>query len=157
MCDIHGRIAQRTDVGNDLIVEPSDADALHADLVSGFFHPPRIIVCGFEGTVDDEITIVSHVELWPWRTIVRGSFTQSGSVVSNESLKGLEDRARQRAWFEQWSLADDVGTEYHQNGASRGGDGFCSDVHVECRTPVPAEATRLSIMAPRGHLIEVAL
>ncbi len=151
------RIAHRVHVSNDLAVEPSDAAALHADLVSGFFHPPRIVVCGFEGSVDDEVTIVSHIELWPWRTIVRGSVTHSGSIRSNENSPGASDRMHQRDWFEQWSLADDVGTEYHRAGGGRGGDGFCADVEVQFRTAVPAEATLLSITAPGDHRIEMAL
>ena len=114
-------------------------------------------MCGFEGSVDDEVTIVSHIELWPWRTIVRGSVTHSGSIRSNENSPGASDRMHQRDWFEQWSLADDVGTEYHRAGGGRGGDGFCADVEVQFRTAVPAEATLLSITAPGDHRIEMAL
>jgi hypothetical protein len=78
-------------------------------------------------------------------------------ISSNQGFPSKRDGTRQTDWFQQWSLADDVGTEYHQTGAGRGGDGFCSDVDVQFRAAVPAEATRLSITAPGGHRIEVAL
>jgi hypothetical protein len=139
-------------------VEPSEANRLHADLVAAFFHPPRIVECGFEGFADREVTIVSHVEWWPWRTVVCGSVTRSGSIGYNEGLPSESDSARQDfTWFREWSLVDDVGTDYHQVGAGRSGDGFCSDVDVRFRTPVPPEATRLTITTPGGHRIEVPL
>ncbi|MAT05343.1 MAG: hypothetical protein CL424_09920 [Acidimicrobiaceae bacterium] len=76
-------------------MEPSDANALHADLVAAFFRPPRVVACGFEGFADGEVTIVSHVELWPWRTVVRGSVTRSGSVGYNEGWPSESDGVRQ--------------------------------------------------------------
>lgn len=139
-------------------MDQPDPDSLHADLVAQIFHPPRVIACGFEGKVDNDVTIVSHVELWPWRTVVRGSVTRAGSIAYNQGMPGpMDPRGDQMNWFTQWALTDDVGTDYHQVGAGRGGDGFCSDVDVRFRTAVPSNATRLSIFTPGGHRIEVPL
>lgn len=148
------RLVDAPRVSNHRVVEPSDADASHADLVVAFFHPPRVVVCAFESSVDDEITIVSHVELWPWRTIVRGSVTHAGSNADHTMSDGGH---LTRSWLQQWSLVDDVGTEYQKAGAGRGGDGFCQDVEVRFSTAVPPEARMLTITAPGGHRIELTL
>ncbi|MAT07037.1 MAG: hypothetical protein CL424_18540 [Acidimicrobiaceae bacterium] len=144
-------------MNNHLTVEPSDADALHAELVAAFFHPPRIVVCGFEASLDDEVIIVSHVELWPWRTVVRGSLTHPGSIGYDDRTAGPGEMMRRLEWFHEWSLTDDVGTSYHQVEAGRGGDGFCSDVNVAFQPAVPSEATLLTIAVPGYQDIEVAL
>jgi hypothetical protein len=136
-------------------VDPDAADALHAELVGAFFHPPRIAVCGFEGLINDDVLIVSHLELWPWRTVVRCSVTRPGSIGHND---GATDGTKPiRIWLHDWSLQDDVGTEYRPSGAGLGGDGFCEDVDVRFSNAVPAEATLLTIVAPTGRRIEVAL
>jgi hypothetical protein len=155
----HGRrLADHRRVSDHHLVEQPDADAVHADLVARLFHPPRVVACGFEGAVDDDVTIVSHVELWAWRTVVRGSVTRVGSIAYNEGMPDASDpRGDVGSWLREWRLADDVGTEYRPAGAGRGGDGFCSDVHFSFRTAVPAGATRLTIVTPDGHRIEVPL
>ena len=138
-------------------MEQSDANALHADLVAAYFHPPRIVVCGFEGSGNDDVTIVSHVELWPWRTVVRGSVTRPGSIDYNEGPPNPEDDVGDMGWYEDWALVDDVDTEYRKAGAGRHGGGFCSDVEVSFENAVPPDATRLTIFTPGGHCIELPL
>jgi hypothetical protein len=136
-------------------VEPAAADALHAELVGAFFHPPRIAVCGFEGFINDDVLIVSHFELWPWRTVVRGSLTRPGSIERNDGTTDVT--YPDRIWLYDWSLQDDVGTDYQLSAAGLGGDGFCKDVDVRFGNAVPATATQLTIVAPTGRRIEVAL
>ena len=145
-------------MGNHCVVESSDANASHADLVAAFFHPPRVVACGFEGSVGDVVTIVSHIELWSWRTVVRGSVTLAGSIGYSQDRTAEPDWAREAGtWFREWSLVDDVGTDYEQAAAGRGGDGFCSDVEVRFSTAVPPEATRLTIIRPGGHRVDTPL
>jgi hypothetical protein len=44
------------------------------EMVETFVHPPRIVVVGARHDLgDDRLLIVSHVELWPWRVVVRGT------------------------------------------------------------------------------------
>ena len=139
-------------------MKPTEADALHATLVAAFFHPPRLVVCAHEGLIDDDVLVLSHVELWPWRTVVRGSVTRPGSIKHNEGAPGPQgELGPSSTWLHDWSLQDDVGTEYHLSSSGLGGDGFCRDVDVRFRTPVPAEATRLTIVAPTGRRIDLAL
>lgn len=135
-------------------MEPPNSFALHADLVSAFFHPPRVVACAFESSIDDEVTIVSHVELWPWRTIVRSSVTHADSVAGNTTSDWVHQAG---SWLQQWSLVDDVGTEYQMAGGGRGGDGFCQDTEFRFSTAVPPEARMLTITAPGGHRIELML
>lgn len=136
-------------------MEPSEANALHAELVAGFFRPPRIVGCGYRGRDGQDVLIVSHVELWPWRTIVRASVTRRGSIATNEGHP--DDHTFTDRWLQDWSLDDDVGTRYLPSGAGIAGDGFCRDVEAQFATAVPSTATRLTIHVPTGGRIDIML
>jgi len=130
-----------------------DADRLHTDLVAAFFHPPKLISCGRRLTDGDgAITIISHVEVWTWRTIIAGSRARNDGV----QLSGTKLRESVE-WFGGWSIVDDVHTEYRQLGAGSGGDGFCVDFHIKFSSAVPTHATQLVLTTPNGDDIELTL
>lgn len=150
-----------------------------SDLVDAFMQPPRLLQIDRRlETHDGVVRVLSHLELWPWRVVLRGAFAdknetddgvrqptipsqtdvQGPSTVSVGVL-GRERLARSRAamdWTLGWSIADDLGTGYRMIGASSGGGGRWWDFEVTFEPPVPTNVKRVMISAPDGELVEVA-
>lgn len=154
-----------------------------AELIDAFFHRPRLVNIGYRSeTTDGDVLIVSHAELWPWRVVLRGlrankravnsqrarvtapvapddsSGTLSGSVVELTQAARDEHRAR-TTWYTEWSVRDDLSTEYRMVGAGDGGSGgeIWSDFCVEFHPTVPPSALTLTFDHAAGESIEVRL
>jgi hypothetical protein len=161
--------------------EPSDVTA--PKLVDAFIHPPDVADVGFRAeSTAGEVLIVSLVEVWPWRTVIRGlradksasvsslgarpqpdSDAPSGVVVGAARLmpdqEMLERQRAVAAWYTAWRVADDVETEYRSVGAGGGGSGgaLWSDFRIEFQPGVPQTARHLAIISPDGHEISLHL
>jgi hypothetical protein len=133
-------------------VDDEEADRLHAELVEAFFHLPCLVTVGSRRTTAAAVTIVSHVELWPWRTIIAGSVAPADGVDRSH-----RDRRERAEWFTWWSISDDVSTDYRQQGGGSHGNGFCSDFHIRFEPAPPVEATLLVVTTPDGDVIDVQL
>ena len=156
-----------------------------AELVDAFVHPPTILTVARRDELSDgRVRIVSHLELWPWRVVVRGvranrfptmpkhatrqpyEFDESSSELASGRVDIHEpDAAEVRAfrkeseWMTGWRLSDDVGTEYQLLGAGSGGSGgeLWSEFHSEFHPRVPSDARVLSIHPPDDDAFPVAL
>ena len=115
-----------------------------AELVDAFVHPPEIVAVGHRGeTESGEVLVVSHLELWLWRVVVRclrahrvppanhgpsleavPDANGSGVAVMRVVMAGPEEtelRRSQTAWLQQWQLTDDIGTSYRMSRAGSSG------------------------------------
>lgn len=156
-----------------------------AELFDAFMHPPRIVSIGHRSvSVAGEIRIVSHIELWPWRVVVRGTRANRHAVpkpsqrldsrassplvdpaTSVPSVVGAieiqvspsEDHRVASRWFMNWRLIDDVGSEYRPAGGGGHGAHGWSDFAIQFEPAVAVEARRVSIETPDGDVIEVPL
>ncbi len=142
------------------------------EMIDAFVHPPILIPIG-KRIEADRVVVLSHIELWPWRTVVRGVIAQrdvrppvlpaatadddpsiTGGVVTAHVVDSSDDMWADRRegieWMSDWTLIDDIGTNYE----SRGWHGLpttgqlWSDVAWEYRTPTPADARVLTLAHP---------
>jgi hypothetical protein len=157
--------------------EPPDVS--FSDLINAFLHPPRLLPIGQRHESDDGVvSVLSHLELWPWRVILRGA--RADPNAEDESVRHLttlpqqhddgpvgisigvlepEHRGRNRAvmeWTTAWLLADDLGTDYRIIGASTSGGLRRSDFEVTFEPQMPPNAKRVTITTPDGDAVEVA-
>ncbi|MBI4936402.1 MAG: hypothetical protein HY828_21190 [Actinobacteria bacterium] len=152
--------------------------ASFSDLVDAFLRPPKLLRINHRReTPDGLVRVLSHLELWPWRVVLRGARADKnelddaeiqrqipsppeapGSSTVSVGVLGPEHLASNRAameWTLGWSIFDDLGTEYRVIGASSGGAGRWSDFEVTFEPPVPVTVSRVTISALDGDVIEV--
>ena len=129
-------------------------------LVDAFYYPPRLLPVAHRSELSHgNVLIVSHVELWPWRTSVRGGFTD-GVETDRPTPRiapttGLHhSKGPLSEWIHDWVLTDDADTVYLGGGASTNGN-VIHDFIIDFAAPVPAAATALTITTPVGTRIEV--
>lgn len=154
-----------------------------SEMIDAFVHPPRIVSIGrrTESAVG-ELLIVSHVELWPWRVVIRGlgadkrattalslpdmspfepevsPGTLSGRLI--EPSRATRERFRaQHVWVTTWVIEDDVSTEYRLVGASSGGHGGDTwwDFDIRFHPGAPAGARFLTLVPPGSEPISLDL
>lgn len=156
-----------------------------ADLVDAFIHPPTLVEVAARAESDTgEVLIVSHLELWPWRVVVRGvradryadtsptvlpvppDLSATARTVLVEAVRAdrsrpdaLARRQAHAAWYTSWQIADDIATDFQRVGAGGGGSGgnLWSDFRVEFHPSVPPAARQLTITSPYGDEIAVRL
>ncbi len=151
------------------------------EMVDAFVHAPVLVPIGKRAD-GDRIVVLSHVELWPWRVIVRalvadpqfapqpvqsptGDLEASGGVgVVTAEILGLTEQRHERwrrdiEWMNSWTLADDAGTEFVASGWSGGpsDDQLWCDLALNYDTAVPPQAQRLTISGPVIGSVEVPL
>lgn len=132
------------------------------EMVEAFVHPPRLVeVARREASGDGRVLVVSHVELWPWRVVVRGVIANHHPTTV-DPVDGEAMRARfllDSEWMTGWSLVDDADSEYHSSTGSMGGSGGDTwvEFHIEWHPCVPAAATTLTIRPPDGNAFDVPL
>jgi hypothetical protein len=146
------------------------ADAFNgsgADWIDAEVHPPRLVtVAQRVALADGSVRVVSHVELWPWRTVVRGVYAHEhrdprtgSSNAAQESVAPWRFEPMNADWFAGWLLGDDTGTLYRRTGAGIGGAAgdLWASFNIEFASPVPRQASRLTIHTRDGDRIEVAI
>jgi hypothetical protein len=164
---------QAADMSNEL------PDVGFSDLIDAFMRPPKLLPIDRRLETDDGVVhVLSHLELWPWRVVLRGAgadknATDDGvrqlAIPSQTDVRGSstvsvgvlrqEHLAENRAAMDRtvgWGIADDLGTEYRMIGASSGGGGRWWDFEVRFEPPMPTTVRRVMISAPNGELVEVA-
>jgi hypothetical protein len=119
--------------------------------------PPKIVAIGNRRELENGIIrIITHVELWTWRVVVRGSMLPPPPWKRVGPLGSADDRGAARAqlhaWHLAWRLTDDVGTVYVLRGSGGGGDGSHWDFDVRFDPQVPPDARVLSIHVPDDTL-----
>lgn len=149
-----------------------------AELVSAFVRPPRLVAIGRRTTSGEIVEIISHLELWPWRVVLRGvrasdatrpldlghraqpadPDTTTTGVVTAEVVTGDGAWARDLQRLTSWEISDDVGTEYRSSSASGGGVGtMWEDFSIQFEPAVPANASTLRIITADSEEIVLAL
>lgn len=158
-----------------------DRDSLPSafDLVEAFVQPPHIVPLAVRESNGATIVVLTAVELWPWRTVLRGVVANSEFVPRRRTLpvvppdappgtisgmiRTVADPAGHRVhaeWMASFALHDDSGTEFRLIGWSGGGpldQQLWADVEWNFDAPVPASATRLMISGPIIGECEVAV
>ena len=152
------------------------------EMVDAFVHAPLLVPIGERVDGEDFVVVLSHVELWPWRVVVRAlvanpnfapqslrlptgnAGASSGVGVVTADVVALTEQhherwRRQIEWMNSWELADDTGTQFNSSGWSGGpsDDQLWSDLELRYDTIVPPNAHRLTISGPTFDSIEVAL
>lgn len=147
------------------------------ELTDAFIHPPVLVPIG-ERFEDDLVVVVSHVEIWPWRLVVRGlvadpNFEPDAIVLPPTELSSPADdnsaldaigqhRHRWRRgidWMNSWSVVDDAGTEFVATGwkgSPFDGQYWC-DLELQYEGVAARSARRLSISGPVIGSIDVNL
>ena len=157
------------------------------DMLDAFIRPPRVFEVGYRHeSAEGEVLIVTSVEIWPWRTVVRGVTAnrttrwgtpfQSTSVDASEppdngehtpevNLVSPVQRARElglgahRVRAEammSWHLDDNAGTTYRATGW-HGRGSMWSDFEIEFKPGAPSVASLLTITPTVGEPIPVRL
>ena len=158
--------------------DPSDVGL--AEFFDAFMYPPILVHVGHRTEwAEGPIRIVSHVELWPWRVVVRGARadrhavprpserfdsraahpsigagpgTVTGRIVSGRA----DDRYRGlRGGINQWSLSDDIGTQYRMTGGGGIAAAGWYDFAIEFAPAAPPSCGRLSIRTADSDVIDV--
>jgi hypothetical protein len=146
-------------------VSDDPSNVTGADWIDPFVHPPRLVAIGHRVELaDGSVRVVSHVELWPWRTVVRGVYAHPRLNAANDGTDSPDTPGwvgpwEAETWFGGWQLGDDMGSEYRRTGGGMGGaaDVPSTDFNIEFASPVPSQATRLTIQTPDGDNIELAI
>jgi hypothetical protein len=145
-------------------VDEDPPDPTAAELIDAFIHPPRLITIAQRVELTDgRVRVLSHLELWPWRTVISGVYASARRADVPQ-----EARARHQwpfvavdgtDWFSAWQLDDDVETVYDRTGGGGGGSGgdLWATFHVEFVPNVPSRAKRLTIHMPDGDPIQVSV
>ena len=166
-------------------VMPDDLSSVTAaQLVDAFVHPPELVEVAWRAeSTDGGVLIVSHLELWSWRVVVRGlranrfAMTTPAAVPSvpgevassaygvaelqvvSSDASGVESRLEATRWFTGWDFVDDVGTVNRCVSGGGGGSGglLWSEFHVEFQPTPPPIAEHATLKAPDGSYIPVEL
>jgi hypothetical protein len=159
---------------------PTDPPDGVANLLDAFMHPPRLYrVAHRTESPDGRILIVTHVELWPWRIVIRGARAikpapprrllgegvptgdqPPGSVrgaVRDQSPAEVERARTEARWFTDWQISDDVGTSYLAQGSHSGGNETWTDYAIEFQPSAPAGASHLTITIGDGEVVELTI
>lgn len=151
------------------------------EMVDAFVHAPLLVPIG-ERVDGDLVVVLSHVELWPWRVVVRALVanpnftpkavqfptadrdTSAGVGVVHAEVATLNDQHRERwrrgiEWMNSWTLADDVGTAFLASGwsGSPSDDQLWSDLALTYDPVMPPDAQRLIISGPVIGSVEVVV
>lgn len=142
------------------------------EMVEAFVHAPLLVPVG-ERVEGDLVVVLSHVELWPWRVVVRamvanpdfnprarqfptgGPNASAGVGVVTGEITDQAEQHRERwqrgiEWMNSWTLTDDLGTEFLASGWSGApsDDQLWSDLTLTYDTVLPPTAQRLIISGP---------
>ncbi len=148
-----------------------------AALVAGMMQPPVLVPVGRRFDFDDAILLFSHVEIWPWRLMLRAAHASRGvpppmklpltsdGELDKEAAKAMVSERRglghplTASWMNGWAAVDDVGTDYRVVGGGSGGPGgdWWRDFHVHLEPAPPTAAHSVSLMGPRDATLTVAL
>jgi hypothetical protein len=102
------------------------------EFVEAFVRPARVIEAPHRRLVDDEVLVVSHIEIWRWRVVVRGlrgdpnfrpsrrevSTIRHGAQLVDVAPEEGHPLQRDIDWLPAWRLTDDVGTVYRNAGGT---------------------------------------
>ena len=143
------------------MVEEHEADDARA-LVIANIRPPRLIAAPSRERVGDQIVVFSHVELWPWRIVLRGALANEAVRLPEPDLDS-EQRDRFFAdgglhrWMTDWQATDDLGSDYRFAGSGGGGSGgdLWMDFHVQFDPAPPENAKRLTFTRSDGIEVHV--
>jgi hypothetical protein len=129
------------------------------ELVDAFVHPARVIQTPYRGS-GDQVLVVSHIEIWPWRVVVRGLRADATFVPRRREVQTVRHGIRpvdvapdeggllqlDADWPGQWSLHDDVGTAYRYTGGTGDFRGVLwTDFSIAFEPAVPDAAGELTL------------
>ena len=147
---------------------PAEADGLPEDLMLA----PRLVRVDQRLDVSGgKVILISHLELWPWRVIVRGTERRDPSPAPEQPQPGARlaidaveaEVARRTAisamrFFEDWGLVDDEGTNFFRAGSSQGPiSALWSDFSIEFWPAAPTVARHLRLTISDVGSIDVQL
>jgi hypothetical protein len=138
------------------------------ELTDSMMHAPRLVPIAKRFELDDTILVISHAEIWKWRIVLRGTRASRGAPMPltvpvvpdvNEGASGVlwvehydprTGRHEAHRWLTEWSVHDDIGTDYRLVSGGGGGTGgeWWSDLHVQFEPSPPAGASRLTFRGP---------
>jgi hypothetical protein len=162
-------------------MDSSPSQPTARELIDAFVHAPTLLPIG-ERIEGDRIVVLSHVEVWPWRVVVRAlvanphftpqpmrfpngdmdASTAVGVVTAEVAASTGHQRERWQRdieWMNAWTLADDTGTQFRSSGWSGrpSDDQLWCDLALTYDMVVPPIAQRLVISGPAIGQIDVAL
>lgn len=153
------------------------------ELIDAFIHPPKIVLVA-QRFVSDHVVVVSHVEVWPWRVVVRaltanpgysvqhaeapqsdpptGDTSQTGSVsvsIVEPSEERINRFRRDIEWMQSWVLTVDSGSKLHAAGWKGGvnEDSLWRDLELQYDVVLAPGSERLTISHPDFGLLDVNL
>jgi len=156
-------------------------------MLDALMQRPRVFEVGYRHeSAEGEILIVTSVETWPWRTVVRGVTanrnTQWGTPFESLSIDASEPPDNDKAnpeinavaaahrarvlWLDprrvraqammSWQLHDDAGTAYRAT-SWHGSGSMWSDFQIEFEPGTPRAASQLTITPTVGEAVAVRL
>jgi len=145
------------------VVEEREEDDARA-LVLANMRPPKLIAAASRDRVGDQIVVFSHVEVWPWRVVLRGALANEEvrlpepHLDSEQQDRFFADGGLHR-WMTDWQATDDLDSDYRFAGSGGGGSGgdLWMDFHVQFDPAPPENANWLTFTRPDGIEVRVEL
>ncbi len=147
------------------------------DLIDSMMDAPRLVPIAERRELKRAILVISHAEVWKWRIVLRfalgsreapipltlpivaGDHRDGTGIVFATVVDSRDRKHETHRWMSEWSVHDDVGTDYRLVSGSGGGNGgdWWQDLSVQVEPAPPPSASRLTFNGPEDVTASVEL